>query len=292
MSTAVETQSKKLIIAGREYGSRLIIGTGKYRSFDEMKAAHRASGAEMVTVAVRRVPLDRSTESFLDHLDENLIILPNTAGCYTAEEAIRTARLAREALSTDLIKLEVIGDQTTLFPDNEQTLEAARVLVREGFQVLPYFTDDLIMAKKLLDAGCAAVMPLAAPIGSGLGVQNPANLRIMREQLPDATIIVDAGVGTASDAAIAMELGADAVLMNTAIAEGHGHAPRHRSRTPRISGRPHAQTPLRLGVEPTLRRRTLNKLKTHKVKLRVDTKRPGFGYVQSKPGFFIEAVGI
>jgi thiazole synthase len=219
MSTAVESQQEKLIIAGREFGSRLIIGTGKYRTFEEMKAAHRASGAEMVTVAVRRVPLDHSSESFLDHLDEKLAILPNTAGCYTAEEAIRTARLAREALSTDLIKLEVIGDQTTLFPDNEQTLEAARVLVKEGFQVLPYFTDDLIMAKKLLDAGCAAVMPLAAPIGSGLGIQNPANLRIMREQLPDATIIVDAGVGTASDAAIAMELGADAVLMNTAIAE-------------------------------------------------------------------------
>src|SRR2546429_3383032 len=173
----------------------------------------------MVTVAVRRVPLDRSTESFLDHLDPALAILPNTAGCYTAEEAIRTARLAREALDTDLLKLEVIGDQTTLLPDNEQTLEAARVLVKEGFLVLPYFNDDLIMAKKLLDAGCPAVMPLAAPIGSGLGVQNPTNLRIMREQLPDATIIVDAGVGTASDATIAMELGADAVLMNTAIAE-------------------------------------------------------------------------
>ncbi len=206
-------------IAGRNFTSRLLIGTGKYRSFDEMKRAHKASGAEIVTVAVRRVPLDKSSESFLDHLDPSLVILPNTAGCYTAEDAIRTARLAREALGTDLIKLEVIGDQTTLFPDNEGTLEAARVLVREGFTVLPYFTDDLIMAKKLLDAGCAAVMPLAAPIGSGLGIQNPANLRIMREQLPDATIIVDAGVGTASDAAIAMELGADAVLMNTAIAE-------------------------------------------------------------------------
>ena len=212
-------------MAGRVFSSRLIVGTGKYRSFGEMKAAHRASGAEMVTVAVRRVPLDRRTESFLDHLDPSLVVLPNTAGCYTAEEAVRTARLAREALQTDLIKLEVIGDQTTLFPDNEQTLEAARTLVREGFQVLPYFSDDLIMAKKLLDAGCAAVMPLAAPIGSGLGVQNPANLRIMREQLPDATIIVDAGVGTASDAAVAMELGVDAVLMNTAIAEAED-APR------------------------------------------------------------------
>jgi thiazole synthase len=219
MSTVAPSATDKFEIAGRVFTSRLIVGTGKYRSFDEMKAAHRASGAEMVTVAVRRVKLDRSEESFLDHLDPKLVILPNTAGCYTAEEAIRTARLAREALGTDLIKLEVIGDQTTLFPDNEQTLEAARVLVGEGFTVLPYFSDDLIMAKKLLDAGCAAVMPLAAPIGSGLGVQNPANLTIMREQLPRATIIVDAGVGTASDAAIAMELGADAVLMNTAIAE-------------------------------------------------------------------------
>jgi len=190
-----------------------------------MQEAHQASGAEMVTVAVRRVPLDRSSESFLDYLDPNLQILPNTAGCYSADDAIRTARLAREALQTDLLKLEVIGDQTTLFPDNEQTLEAARTLVKEGFIVLPYFNDDLIMAKKLLDAGCVAIMPLAAPIGSGLGIQNPANLRIMREQLPDATIIVDAGVGTASDAAIAMELGADAVLMNTAIAEAE-NAPR------------------------------------------------------------------
>jgi thiazole synthase len=195
MSTIATTQTETFEIAGRLFTSRLIIGTGKYRSFAEDESAHRASGAEMVTVAVRRVPLDRSTESFLDHLDPALAILPNTAGCYTAAEAIRTARLAREALNTDLIKLEVIGDQTTLFPDNEQTLEAARVLAREGFTVLPYFSDDLIMAKKLLDAGCAAVMPLAAPIGSGLGVQNPANLAIMREQLPDATIIVDAGVG-------------------------------------------------------------------------------------------------
>ena len=224
MSTSVAAVAGGFQIAGRKFSSRLIIGTGKYRTFDDMKAAHRASGAEMVTVAVRRVPLDRSSESFLDHLDPALQILPNTAGCYTAEEAVRTARLAREALGTDLIKLEVIGDQTTLFPDNEQTLEAARILISEGFVVLPYFTDDLIMAKKLLDVGCPAVMPLAAPIGSGLGVQNPANLRIMREQLPEATIIVDAGVGTASDAAIAMELGADAVLMNTAIAEAQDPA--------------------------------------------------------------------
>lgn len=219
MSTAASALADPFQIGSLTFTSRLIIGTGKYRSYDEMRSAHHASGAEMVTVAVRRVPLDRSAESFLDYLDPALQILPNTAGCYSAEEAIRTARLAREALQTDLIKLEVIGDQTTLFPDNEQTLEAARVLVKEGFVVLPYFTDDLIMAKKLLDAGCPAVMPLAAPIGSGLGVQNPANLRIMREQLPAATIIVDAGVGTASDAAIAMELGADAVLLNTAIAE-------------------------------------------------------------------------
>ena len=206
-------------LADKSFTSRLIIGTGKYRSYDEMKAAHTASGAEMVTVAVNRVPLDGSSESFLDHLDPSMKILPNTAGCFDADHAVRTARLAREALETNWIKLEVIGDKVTLLPDNEQTLEAARVLVKEGFIVLPYFTDDLIMARKLLDAGCPAVMPLAAPIGSGMGVQNPSNLRIMREQLPDATIIVDAGVGVPSDAAIAMELGADAILMNTAIAE-------------------------------------------------------------------------
>lgn len=216
--------SDNFVLAGTTFTSRLIIGTGKYRNYDEMKTAHAASGSEMVTVAVNRVPLDGKTESFLDHLDPKMRILPNTAGCYDAEHAIRTARLAREALDTEWIKLEVIGDQVTLLPDNEQTLEAARVLVKEGFIVLPYFTDDLIMAKKLLDAGCPAVMPLAAPIGSGMGVQNPSNLRIMREQLPDATIIVDAGVGVPSDAAIAMELGADAILMNTAIAESRDPA--------------------------------------------------------------------
>ena len=216
--------SDTFLLAGTTFTSRLIIGTGKYRSYDEMKAAHAASGADMVTVAVNRVPLDGSSESFLDHLDPKMRILPNTAGCYDADHAIRTARLAREALETVWIKLEVIGDPVTLLPDNEQTLEAARVLVKEGFIVLPYFTDDLIMAKKLLDAGCPAVMPLAAPIGSGMGVQNPANLRIMREQLPDAVIIVDAGVGVPSDAAIAMELGADAILMNTAIAEARDPA--------------------------------------------------------------------
>jgi len=211
-------------LAGHSFSSRLIIGTGKYRSYDEMKSAHAASEAEMVTVAVNRVPLDGSSESFLDHLDPKMKILPNTAGCYDAEHAIRTARLAREALDTEWIKLEVIGDPVTLLPDNEQTLEATKVLVKEGFIVLPYFSDDLIMAKKLLDAGCPAVMPLAAPIGSGMGVQNPSNLRIMREQLPDAKIIVDAGVGVPSDAAIAMELGADAILMNTAIAESQDAA--------------------------------------------------------------------
>src|SRR5258708_7448801 len=224
MSSVLPALTDPFKIADRVFRSRLIIGTGKYRSYDEMKAAHRASGAEMVTVAVRRVPLDRKSESFLDYLDPSLQILPNTAGCYSAEEAIRTARLARESLNTEWIKLEVIGDQTTLFPDNEQTLAAARTLVKEGFIVLPYFTDDLIVAKKLLDARCTAVMPLAAPIGSGLGVQNPTNLRIMREQLPDATIIVDAGVGTASDATIAMELVPEAVLMNTAIAEAEDSA--------------------------------------------------------------------
>lgn len=206
-------------LAGKIFSSRLIIGTGKYRSHQEMKDAHKASGAKMVTVAVNRVPLDRKSESFLDYLNPELQILPNTAGCYDAEHAIRTARLAREALETDWIKLEVIGDPVTLLPDNEQTLEAAKILVKEGFIVLPYFSDDLIMAKKLLEIGCPAVMPLASPIGSGMGVQNPSNLRIMREQLPDAVIIVDAGVGVPSDSAIAMELGADAILMNTAIAE-------------------------------------------------------------------------
>src|SRR5436853_4410513 len=193
MSTAAPALTDRFEIAGRAFHSRLIIGTGKYRTYDEMKAAHAASGAEMVTVAVNRVPLDGKTESFLDHLDPKMRILPNTAGCYDAEHAIRTARLAREALETDWIKLEVIGDAVTLLPDNEQTLAAAKTLVKEGFIVLPYFTDDLIMAKKLLDAGCPAVMPLAAPIGSGLGVQNPANLAIMREQMPNAPIIVYPG---------------------------------------------------------------------------------------------------
>ena len=211
-------------IADKTFNSRLIIGTGKYRTHQEMRAAHAASEAEMVTVAVNRVPLDRATESFLDFLDPQMQKLPNTAGCFDAEHAVRTAKLAREALETDWVKLEVIGDKVTLLPDNEQTLTAARILVKDGFIVMPYFSDDLIMARKLLDIGCPCVMPLAAPIGSGLGIQNPANLKIMREQLPDAIIIVDAGVGVPSDAAIALELGADAILMNTAIAEAKDSA--------------------------------------------------------------------
>jgi thiazole synthase len=207
-------------IAGREFRSRLIVGTGKYRSFPEMQRCHEASGAEMVTVAVRRVNLtDRSKESLIDYIDRTKIfILPNTAGCYTADDAIRTAMLAREVGLSNWVKLEVIGDEKTLFPDNFGLLEATRVLVKEGFVVLPYTNDDVVVARKLIDAGAAAVMPLAAPIGSGLGVQNPANLRILREQITSVPMIVDAGVGTASDAAIAMELGADGILMNTAIA--------------------------------------------------------------------------
>lgn len=211
----------QLVIAGRAFRSRLIVGTGKYRSYQEMVRAHEASGAEMVTVAVRRVNLtDKSKESLLDYIDrEKFFILPNTAGCYTAEEAIRTARLAREVGLSHWIKLEVIGDQQTLFPDTEELVSATKVLVKEGFVVLPYTNDDLVVARKLIDAGAAAVMPLAAPIGSGLGVQNVTNLRILRERITEVPLIVDAGVGTASDATIAMELGADGVLMNTAIAE-------------------------------------------------------------------------
>ncbi|MDQ6676805.1 MAG: thiazole synthase [Acidobacteriota bacterium] len=207
-------------LAGRSFNSRLFVGTGKYRSFPEMARCHAASGAELVTVAVRRVNLgDRSKESLLDHIDRRtMAILPNTAACYTADEAIRTARLGREAGLSNWVKLEVIGDEQTLFPDNEGLLEATRVLVKEGFVVLPYTTDDLVNALKLIDAGAAAVMPLAAPIGSGLGIQNVTNLRILRERITQVPLIIDAGVGTASDASIAMELGADAVLMNTAIA--------------------------------------------------------------------------
>lgn len=201
-----------------EFKSRLMVGTGKYATNEVMKEALGACGAEVVTVAVRRVNLDRTKESMLDHIDTSrYTLLPNTAGCYTVDEAVRTARLAREALETDLVKLEVIGDEKTLFPDNEALLEAARVLIKEGFTVLPYTNDDPIMARKLEEAGCAAVMPLAAPIGSGLGIRNPYNMRIILESAK-VPVIVDAGVGTASDAAVAMELGCDGVLMNTGIA--------------------------------------------------------------------------
>ncbi len=207
------------VIAGRTFRSRLIVGSGKYSSFPVMAQAHAASGADMVTVAVRRVNIsDRSRESLLDYIDtEKMFILPNTAGCYTADDAIRTARLGREAGLSNWVKLEVIGDERTLFPDNEALIEATRVLVKEGFVVLPYTNDDPIACRKLEDAGAAAVMPLGAPIGSGLGIQNVNNMRIIRE-FARVPLIVDAGVGTASDAALAMELGADGVLMNTAIA--------------------------------------------------------------------------
>lgn len=208
-----------LIIADRTFTSRLIVGTGKYSSFPVMAQAHAASGAEMVTVAVRRVNIsDRSQESLLDYIDTaKIFLLPNTAACYTADEAIRTARLGREAGLSNWVKLEVIGDERTLFPDNEALLVATKALVKEGFVVLPYTNDDPIMCRKLEDAGAAAVMPLGAPIGSGLGIQNPNNITIIKE-FAGVPVIVDAGVGTASDAAIAMELGADAVLMNTGIA--------------------------------------------------------------------------
>jgi len=205
-------------VGPRTFTSRLIVGTGKYATIEQTREAIARSGAEMVTVALRRVELDRSKPSVLDAIDrEKHVILPNTAGCYTAEEAVRTCRLARELGIAELVKLEVIGDPKTLFPDNEQTLAAARQLVKEGFTVLPYVTDDPIVCKKLEEIGCAAVMPLAAPIGSGLGIRNPHNLRIILETVK-VPVIVDAGVGTASDAAIALELGCTAVLMNTGIA--------------------------------------------------------------------------
>lgn len=206
-------------IAGKKFTSRLIVGTGKYPNFEIMRQAHEASGCEMVTVAIRRIDLKaKGDESLLHYIDtKKIALLPNTAACYTAKDTIDTARLAREALGTNWIKLEVIGDEKTLFPDNEALLEATRVLVQEGFIVLPYTNDDPIMCKKLEDLGCAAVMPLAAPIGSGLGIRNPYNLKIILEnaRIP---VIVDAGVGQASDAAQAMELGCSALLMNTAIA--------------------------------------------------------------------------
>lgn len=215
----MSTQDKPLVIAGVTFQSRLIIGTGKYPSFDIMKQCHEASGAEMVTVAVRRLDLQAQGEaSLMNWIDtKRMRLLPNTALCYTAEDAVRTCRLAEELGMSKWVKLEVLGDEKTLYPDVEETLKAARTLVKEGFTVLPYTSDDPITARKLEDVGCAAVMPLAAPIGSGLGVRNPHNIRLIRETVK-VPVIVDAGVGTASDAAIAMELGVDAVLMNTAIA--------------------------------------------------------------------------
>jgi thiazole synthase len=209
----------KLVIAGREFDSRLMVGTGKYASFQQMAQALEVSGAEIITVAVRRVNIsDRSQESLLDYIDPaKYTLLPNTAGCYTADDAVRTCRLAREAGLSDFVKLEVLGDEKTLFPDNEELLKAAKVLIKDGFTVLPYCSDDVILCRKLEDLGCAAVMPLGAPIGSGLGIRNPYNIRIILENVK-VPVIVDAGVGSASDAAIAMELGCDGVLMNTAIA--------------------------------------------------------------------------
>lgn len=212
------TDTDTWTLAGRTFHSRIIIGTGKFASLDETRAAIAASGAEMVTVALRRVDLSGKGPNLLDAIDRSrLALLPNTAGCYTVDEAVRTCQLARELGMDDFVKLEVIGDPKTLFPDNAATVEAARILVKEGFTVLPYCGDDLITCKRLIDAGCPAVMPLAAPIGSGLGIRNPHNLKIIIDEV-GAPVIVDAGVGTASDAAVAMELGATAVLMNTGIA--------------------------------------------------------------------------
>ena len=246
--------SDVLRIADREFHSRLFVGTGKYRSFQEMARCHAASGAEVVTVAVRRVNLtDKSKESLIDYIDRSkMFILPNTAGCYTADEAIRTARLGREVGLSNWVKLEVIGDQKTLFPDNAGLLEATRVLAKEGFVVLPYTNDDLVNARKLIDAGAAAVMPLAAPIGSGLGIQNATNLRILREIITEVPLIVDAGVGTASDAAIAMELG----LRRRADEHRHRRSGRFRedggsheagrgSRPSGVSSRAHAEEAVR-----------------------------------------------
>ena len=211
-----------LIVAGKSYSSRLLVGTGKYKDFAQTREAVEASGAQIVTVAIRRTNIgqNRNEPSLLDALPPSrFTYLPNTAGCYNAEEAIRTARLGREVGLSNWVKLEVIGDQQTLFPDTAELLKATEQLVREGFVVLPYTNDDLVVARRLVDAGAAAVMPLGAPIGSGMGIQNHASLRILRERITEVPLIVDAGVGTASDAAVAMELGADGVLMNTAIAE-------------------------------------------------------------------------
>ena len=211
--------NEPLIIAGVRFASRLIVGTGKYLDGEQTRDAIEASGADMVTVAVRRVNLDRNAPSLLDFLDINrLKILPNTAGCYTADEAIRAAMLAREVGLSDWVKIEVIGDNSTLYPDVQSTVEATRVLAKEGFTVLPYTSDDIVFAKRLIDAGAAAVMPLGAPIGTGIGIANETSLRMMRELVTEVPLIIDAGLGTASDAAKAMELGFDGVLLNTAIA--------------------------------------------------------------------------
>lgn len=212
--------SEPLIIAGRAFKSRLIIGTGKYKTYEENARAAEAAGAEMVTVAVRRVNLtDRDKPMLVDFIDpKKYVYLPNTAGCFTAEDAVRTLRLAREAGGWSLVKLEVLADQKTLYPDMEETLAAAKLLIKDGFEVMVYCSDDPVYARKLEDAGCAAIMPLGSLIGSGLGILNPVNIRLIIEQ-SSVPVIVDAGVGTASDAAVAMELGCDGVLMNTAIAE-------------------------------------------------------------------------
>ena len=214
--------SPTLIISGVSFNSRLIVGTGKYTNGEQTRDAVEASGTDMVTVAVRRVNLDRTSPSLLDFLDINrLKLLPNTAGCYTADEAIRAARLAREVGLSDWVKIEVIGDNATLYPDVQATVEATRVLAKEGFTVLPYTSDDIVFAKRLIDAGAAAVMPLGAPIGTGLGIANETSLRMLRELVTEVPLIVDAGLGTASDAARAMELGFDGVLLNTAIASAN-----------------------------------------------------------------------
>ena len=232
--TTVSTQTHDVLKIGTfELASRLIVGTGKYANFQLMKEAIEASGARMVTVAIRRVNLDRKEESLLDHIDlSKYMLLPNTAGCYTADEAVRTARLARSACGTNLIKLEVIGDQKTLMPDNVALLEATQILVKEGFVVMPYTTDDPVFAKRLEDAGAACIMPLASPIGSGQGILNRLNVTFIKEAV-SVPVIVDAGVGTASDAAVAMELGADGLLMNTAIA--HAQDPVKMARAMRLA---------------------------------------------------------
>ncbi len=219
MNDDTNTKFKDLVIADKKFQSRLIIGTGKYSDFETMQKAHDLSGSEMVTVAVRRIELDRSKDdSILNFIDmDRYTLLPNTAGCYSVKETVMTCQLAREAGLGNFVKVEVIGDEKTLFPDNEATLEASKILVKDGFHVLPYCIDDVVLCKKLEDVGCSAVMPLAAPIGSGLGIRNPFNIKLIQEAV-SVPVIIDAGVGTASDAARCMELGVDGILMNTAIA--------------------------------------------------------------------------